>query len=564
MKKIISLLILIICMQYGKANNIEVSNVSIINNGNNAQYVKFDVKWDNSWRVNTGQANYDGAYVFFKYKTANGEWTHVNCKTAASPLNVIPAGFEIGTKGIGLFIYRNANNIGVGNVNLTNIQTGVFKGPFSGDIPFNVEIRAYAVEMVYIPEVLSSQYWAAAFGDGDGTNESQYALHLPGSNSFTYGPLGVGSSFYFSIDVGSGTDDALVTEPSIFALASFLPPPYTGNGLVNGNISFNYPNFPTLGKVWCMKYEITQGAYRDFLNTLTLVQQTTRTANVPTSAIGTGALTTSGSYRNFLEISVPSTADVPAKYGCDASGNNVYDEPTDGEFVACNYLNWPDIVAWLDWSGLMPMTEIQFEHICRGHTNAEFSNPAIFGEFAWGSTAINAVTGTITNPFAATEVVSNSSAVLGNANYSSLAINGPLRNGIFATATSNRITSGASFFGVMDMSGNLAEACVTIGNAAGRGYCKTGFNYGNGELSVAGNADVYYWTGNVSSSSTETAFLGECIYGSGTKNRGGDFTTPTSYLRVSDRSDGPVSTFRYFYQGGRGVYTMPASGFVIL
>jgi hypothetical protein len=80
MKKIISLLILIICMQYGKANNIEVSNVSIINNGNNAQYVKFDVKWDNSWRVNTGQANYDGAYVFFKYKTANGEWTHVNCK----------------------------------------------------------------------------------------------------------------------------------------------------------------------------------------------------------------------------------------------------------------------------------------------------------------------------------------------------------------------------------------------------------------------------------------------------------------------------------------------------
>jgi hypothetical protein len=552
MKKIISLLILIICVQYSKANNIEVSNVSLINAGSFAQYIKFDVKWDNSWRVNTGPANYDGAFVFFKYKTANGKWERIACKTTqSSPLNVLPAGFEVASTQFGLFVYRNATNVGVGNVNIINTQVGIFGQ--SGVIPYNVEIRAYALEMVYIPDALNSYPF---FGDGDDTNESQYAIHYNNTNSSGYASIGNPSSF----NVDAGADDALVTSPNYFNIGSNILP-YNGLNLV-GNT--NYPNFPTLGKVWCMKYEITQGAYRDFLNTLTLVQQTTRTANVPTSAIGTGALATSGSSRNFLEISIPSTAGAPATYGCDASGNNVYDEANDGEFVACNYLSWPDIAAWLDWACLMPMTEIQYERICRGHSDAYETTQSILGEYAWGNTTINAAAGTIANPFAATEIVSNSSAVLGNANYNALAAGGPLRNGVFATATSNRVTSGASFFGVMDMSGNLTEATVTFGNAAGRSFCKNTYLFGNGQLSTNGNADVPTWPGTSSANNLEST-VGECIYNSGTKNRGGDFSGGNNYLKISDRSDIQVLTFRVSYQGGRGVYTFTLPNtFVIL
>jgi hypothetical protein len=555
MKKIISLLLLIICMQYANANNIEVSNVSIINAGAGAQYVKFDVKWDNSWRVNTGPANYDGAYVFFKYKTATGGWIHVNCKTnQPSPLNVIPAGFEIGTRGTGLFVYRNNSNIGVGNVNIVNVQVGVL-AITGGDLPYNIDIRAYAIEMVYIPAA-QNLVSAVAFGDGDGTNESLYAIHSPNTNSYSYADASIGGFSTFNVD--AGVDDITVATPSYFAL--------TGGNNSNGFFTQigSYIFFPTLGKMWCMKYEITQGAYRDFLNTLYSSQQAARTANAPTSPIGTGALTTSSNYRNYVEISIPSTSPaVAAVYGCDASGNNVYDEPNDGEFVACNYLSWLDISAWLDWSGLMPMTEIQFERICRGHTSSLASNPSILGEYAWGGSTINTVPGTIANPFTATEIISNSSAIVGNANNNQLGTNGPLRNGIFATATSNRITSGASFFGVMDMSGNLSEATVTFGNLAGRTFCKLDYFFGDGQVGISGNASVNYWPGTSSANNLESVANVDCFYNTGTKNRGGDFLGANNLLQVSDRSDGPVPLTRTPNQGGRGVFTVPPN-FVIL
>jgi hypothetical protein len=85
--------------------------------------------------------------------------------------------------------------------------------------------------------------------------------------------------------------------------------------------------FPTMKALWCMKYEINQAGYRDFLNTLEVVQQTTRTFNLPTSSVGTGALATAGTFRNFIEIATPATGNSPAVYGCDANNNNFYPGP---------------------------------------------------------------------------------------------------------------------------------------------------------------------------------------------------------------------------------------------
>jgi formylglycine-generating enzyme required for sulfatase activity len=527
---------MLLLLQYSKANNVAISNVSLVNKGGDSVFVQFDLRWDNSWRVLTGPANYDGVWVFFKYKTAGGNWAHL----FSAPLDEAPSGIAYSRPGgaaIGVLVHRSPSNIGTGNIIATGLRLLI-----DPSVPYNIELRAFAVEMVFIPPPVAFAPAKYFIGDGNGTAESSLAFHKQG----TLEAASIGNLTFAISATVNAFDDAEVEEPNSF----FLNP--NGNGLTGLPIS--NIDFPTGGgAAWCMKYELTQGAYRDFLNTLTLVQQTTRTANAPTSAVGTGALTVSGTARNFLEIATPSTGGLPAVYGCDASGNNIYNEATDGEFVACNFLSWPDLTAWLDWAGLQPMTEIQYEVICRGHTSAG-ANPAITGEFAWGNIAINTTTLAITNPFAATEAISNSSIVSGNAVYSVVTTAGPFRNGIFATATTNRVTSGASFFGVMEMSGNLSEQCVTVANVTGRSYSKSGISRGDGRISVNGNADAAYWPGNVNNLAAETVNTGaEVIFSAGTMLRGGDWGIGQTALRIADRSQGQSSAARVNYQGGRGV-----------
>src|SRR6266513_2316219 len=88
------------------ANNIQIYNVSIINSNHIIQ-VKFDLSRDNSWRIDVGTDNYDGAWVFFKYKTASGDWTHIYM-TGSN--NVIPVGVDVyqttDASKVGAMIYR--------------------------------------------------------------------------------------------------------------------------------------------------------------------------------------------------------------------------------------------------------------------------------------------------------------------------------------------------------------------------------------------------------------------------------------------------------------------------
>lgn len=541
MKKITTLFILLILMENSKANNVSLTNVGLVNNGFNNVYVEFDISWENSWRILNGPANYDGVWIYFKYKTATGEWTHLNLNTVGTA-DLFPTTLSNWKSPYGAVIHRSASNLGLGNISAANVRLAV-----DNAVPYNIELRAYAVEMVYIPAPSGVNNFGIALGDGINNVESDFAFRRQGAPVYAY----TGSNGLNLISVNVNTfDDAEIEEPNSFTIADA-----TGDGIQN--LAINNVFYPVSSAIWCMKYEITQGAYRDFLNTLNLSQQTTRTANLPTSAIGIGALGPNSLFRNFIEIKTSSINGIPATYGCDASGNNVCDEANDGEFVACNRLSWQDIAAWLDWAGLAPMTEIQYERICRGHTSAGFNVP-VSGEYAWGTNTINAVTFTLATPFTATETVSNSSAVVGNANHNN-SIVGPLRSGVFATTTSNRITSGASFFGVMDMSGNLAEVCVTVGNVAGRSFNRSGAalpSIGDGLLSFDGNALANYWPGNVGLTTLQTISGVEVTTAVGTILRGGDFNAVASKLRVSDRSGGQGSSSRASTQGGRGVIVL--------
>jgi len=218
-----------------------------------------------------------------------------------------------------------------------------------------------------------------------------------------------------------------------------------------------------------MKYEITQKQYESFVN----------------PSLGRYSIT--GSHPNFFAAK---------------------------PFVACSYLSWMDGAAYADWAGLRPMTELEFEKACRG------DQAPVPNEFAWGSTNITYASG-ISNDGDNNEGPINTGANCVNGNEAG--VQGPLRVGCFATGSSTREQAGASYYGIMELSGNLWERAVTVGHSAGRNFTGT---LGDGILSANGNATNNDWPG----------FTGEEVtIASGGGARGGswDFTFPA--VRVGNR-----------------------------
>ena len=217
------------------------------------------------------------------------------------------------------------------------------------------------------------------------------------------------------------------------------------------------------------------------------------------------------------DATIPATGTIT--FYCDFNGNGTGGESDDGQNIVSNYLNWADGAAYADWAAMRPMTELEFEKACRG-TASEVAN-----EYVWGSTSITRATG-ISNGGAGSETASNSGANCAYGNHGS--VQGSMRVGCFATASSGRAGAGATYYGIMDMSGGVYERCVTIGNADGKSF--TG-SHGNGVLNSTGDADASNWPGTSAS---------------GTGFRGGTWFNGATFERVSDRSDASNT------QSGRG------------
>jgi formylglycine-generating enzyme required for sulfatase activity len=196
------------------------------------------------------------------------------------------------------------------------------------------------------------------------------------------------------------------------------------------------------------------------------------------------------------------------------NGNGTGGESNDGQWIACNFLSWMDGAAYSDWAGLRPMTELEYEKACRG-TVAPLAN-----EYAWGSSSATAANN-ITNPGTNNETTNTSgaNAVFNNQYY----VPAPLRVGVFAKSAATRAQSGASYYGIMELSGNLMEHVVTVGNATGRSF--TGM-HGNGALSSNGHANEIAWPGLSNGEVTELAGYGF---------RGGAWNYNYLYLCTSNR-----------------------------
>jgi formylglycine-generating enzyme required for sulfatase activity len=466
-----------------RANNITVGTPTLtgVNTTTHVANVQFNLSWENSWK---DDINWDAAWVFVKYRVGSGEWNHAYLSGTASD-QVIPAGYgcsmgKTNSNTLGVFIYRST--AGSGNNSLANVKL-LWNYGANGVADFStVTIKVFAVEMVYVPQ--------GAFYVGDANADQVNCFYKYG----TTGPFqitGEGTIF-----IGK-TNGSLWAKDGGFIETSTLPAAFP-----KGYAAF-----------YSMKYEISQGQWVDFFNTLNNTQKTTRD------------ITSSSTGKNSDAIVNRNTVSWTA-------GDAICTRPD----RACNYLCWADEAAYADWACLRPMTELEFEKACRGTQNV------VNDEYAWGTTTATGAA-VISGTENGTETVTNSGA---NCNYLSTAFSGgdggggPLRCGIFAKPSATREQSGATFYGIMELSGNQFEYFVSIGQILGRKF--TG-SHGDGSLDGNGNANVANWPG---------------IEATGSGMRGGSFYALQKYLLVSDRSfaGAPVPN-RMFYFGFRCVRSAP-------
>lgn len=456
-------LVLMLLLNIGKtySNNLQISNISIPSSST----IQFDITWDNSWYAAAPSNNWDGVWLFVKTQvcaSGSSPWSHAALRTISSDHTITGTVLQVDavSDGMGVFVRRIA--LGSGNISTTTVVLK-FQSTF---VAANTNYQVIGIEMVNIPQ--------GAFYLGDGSNNLTSSVNSYGTSQ-------------------AATPYNVISEAAL--PADQIWNNLSGSGSIGAHpaIAAGFPK--GYNAVYCMKYEISQNQYTTFLNLLEYNQQISRTAVAPSSATGTYAISASGNNRNSIKIKTSGIAfSTPAVYANDLNTNNVFDEAADGQNIAMNYMSWDDLKAYLDWSGLRPMTELEFEKICRG------TNSVALTEYAWGTTVISqAISSSLSNSGATNEVSSSANDGLCNYNGGSSTSLGPLRSGYAATSISTRSGAGSSFYGVMDMSGGVFEQCFQTGWYSGSNQrlpvpTFTG-TLGNGALDVNGSADATNWAG---------------------------------------------------------------------
>ena len=505
MKKSIYLIISVLLSSQVFANNL-IIGTPVYDGAANT--LTFTIKWDNSWRIVNGPTNYDAVWVFVKRQPcgANGIWSHALLNTTSanhsvSGTNANGLVIDAVSDGMGVFVHlgSNANNQIISSLTTTTIVlklSGTYNPSLTGASSATADNwKVFGFEMVYVPQ---GEFFA---GDGRSSNSSNFsagntANALKITSALQASGLGLASNY---------------TSSFLYGCSSPLPATYP----------IGYNGF------YCMKYEILQGQMADFFNCLTYDQQAAR-LNVSSNRV----LSTVNQYygENSYGLSLyNSTTGTSNSIPATISTANTH--------IPRGYMNWQDLTAYLDWSGLRPMSEFEYEKACRGTLTP------IPYEYPWGSTILNG--GNNSNVIGYNVSATATWSIYDGA-CSNWQNSGPIRAGFAATSKSNRSQAGATYYGIMEMAGNIWEQCV--GGGAGYDYSSFSTTNGDGTLNATnGLADVVGWPTSGGAQS-------------GTILKGGHFYSTSNYFQyqVSDRSYNGGSadnsaTSRSPYIGGRGV-----------
>ena len=466
-----------------------------LNTGAGTMALKFDISWNYSWRRSTPPANWDAMWVFAKFRKNLGEWQHM---TFTDTGHTAPAGSTVAigrrdptsdynlstNRGVGAFIYKSSAGFGSNNFEDVKLvwpytQDGVQQGD-------RIDLQLHAIHMVYIP--------SENFSVGD-TNTSTNSFRQQLSNN----PVEISiENEILTVYEGPNENPTAHTVPAAFP---------------KGHNDF-----------YIMRHELNQEQWRNFFNTL------------PTNgSYRTNRDITSSTGKNSDGVVVRNNISWDSSNSANSATTPDRDSPNQVTYcnVPMNYLSWEDLTAYLDWTGLRPMTELEFEKAARGPISP------VSGEYAWGAASGTNASG-VTNGGRVSEVPASDGD---NVNWSG-GVAGPLRNGSFASRNyglASRASAGGSYYGALELSGNLWERVVTVGNADGRVF--TGA-HGDGALDSDGRANVSNWPAPITAA------------GSGL--RGGSWSAASTAARVSDRSSAANAyTARNSDYGGRGVRTAP-------
>ncbi len=411
------------------SNNIQVRNVTTreMNVDNQTVQIVADISWENSWH---NDLNWDAAWIFVKFRAPDSStWEHAALSTVSEDHQPAADGMIVpASDGSGIFLHRHPDSSPyAGTVEYPRTRLlwtyGTNGYEFaSGDL---VDIAVHAIEMVYVPE--------GSFYLGSGGTEGR-RFHAGGEGASE--PFLVDAAWNGPLD---STDDARRTGDTQGRL-------WASADIQGGTFGDGYPT--GYGAFYCMKYPVTQGQYADFLNSLS----STQAANRYSGQYGVS--------RHIIafESGVYTAAEAPDRI--------------------CNWLTSVDSLAYADWSGLRPMTELEFEKACRGFAAPEPD------EYAWGTGVISQMTAGERDP-----ELDGTGREMAPVNRNATA--GLERAGITAANATTRTEAGASYWGIMDLTSYTTLGAVSAGNQTGRDFNGA---HGNGVLTAAG-ATTIAWPG---------------------------------------------------------------------
>jgi len=409
-------------------NGIVVSNISVTQNdiANQKMEITFDVAWNNSWRTDTLESNYDAAWLFIKYKVEGSANSYkLEHGTLKATGHTIPTGAELNVaNGLqGAMIYRDAP--GIGNVSFTGV-TLVWDYGADGLQGFEgLDVHIIATEMVFVP--------GGAFYAGDGSTSTNGRLGdatgdsylVSSENAVTLGGGGTGAIHSFWNNTSN--DDFDVTQ------AQTLP-----------------ADFPKgFDPFYIMKYEISVDQYITFLNA-------TRENNNLSPYYFGGLNFNPPQIDAAIENDPLTEYEISITSGC---GNVQYDQ-----------INFSKLV---DFYGMRPMSELEYEKASRG------TLPSVQGEYVWGTQFIN-TTEAVSEDFGNALFIN-----LYNAHYYFDGSCPTYDIGDFArlATTKSRELTGSTYYGIMEMSGSMTEPVVGIGTATKRTFTRN--MHGDGDLLTA-------------------------------------------------------------------------------